>query len=117
MTEEIYAIAAAMAQPDEGEAELLEMLCAASAQQLTAALGEGRSPEDCREAFLCAAAALAAAGLLSSRGGQAEDFTVGEVTVRASSGGGKAQQLRQLAADLMAPYSGTDGFAFLGVEG
>ena len=81
MTEEIYAIAAAVASPGEGEKDLLELLCAAAERELTAALRPGVTAADCREAFLCAAGYLAAAGLLGSRGREAEQLTAGEVSI------------------------------------
>ena len=119
MTEEIYAIAAAVASPGEGEKDLLELLCAAAERELTAALRQGVTAADCREAFLCAAGYLAAAGLLGSRGRAAEQFTAGEVSIRTASSGGRRKELRTLAERLMAPYSqgGADAFAFRGVPG
>ena len=120
MTEEIYAIAAAVASPGEREKDLLELLCAAAERELTAALRQGVTAADCREAFLCAAGYLAAAGLLGSRGREAEQFTAGEVSIRTASSGGRGEELRALAEQLMAPYSqgrGTDAFAFRGVPG
>ena len=118
MTEEIYAIAAAVASPGQEETELLELLCAAAEQELNAALRPGVAAADCREAFLCAAGYLAAAGLVGSRGGRAEQFTAGEVSLRlsAASGAAPAALIRQADA-LMSPYWQDDAFAFLGVRG
>ena len=73
-----------------------------------------------REAFLCAAGYLAAAGLVGSRGGRAEQFTAGEVSIRTGGTEDRGTQLRALARQLMAPYSesgGADAFAFRGVLG
>ena len=120
MTEEIYAIAAAVASPGQEETELLELLCAAAEQELTAALRPGVAAADCREAFLCAAGYLAAAGLVGSRGGRAEQFTAGEVSIRTGGTEDRGTQLRALARQLMAPYSesgGADAFAFRGGPG
>ena len=120
MTEEIYTIAAAIAAPSEGEADLLELLCAAAEQELTGILRPGVTAADCREAFLCAAGYLAAAGLLAGRGGRAEQFTAGEVSIRTGGTEDRGTQLRALARQLMAPYSesgGADAFAFRGVLG
>ena len=119
MTEEIYTIAAAIAAPSEGETDLLELLCAAAEQELTGTLRPGVTVADCREAFLCAAGYLAAAGLLAGRGGQTEQFTAGEVSIRTGSTGNRGEELRALAGRLMAPYSdgGADAFAFRGVPG
>ena len=120
MTEEIYTIAAAIAMPSEGETELLELLCAASEQELTGILRPGVTVADCREAFLCADGYLAAAGLLAGRGGQTEQFTAGEVSIRTAAAGGRGEELRSLAERLMAPYSNSGGggaFAFREVPG
>lgn len=120
MTEEIYTIAAAIAAPSEGETDLLELLCAAAEQELTATLRPGVAATDCREAFLCAAGYLAAAGLLAGRGGQTEQFTAGEVSIRTAAAGSRGAELRALAERLMAPYSDSGGggaFAFREVPG
>ena len=120
MTEEIYTIAAAIAAPSEGEADLLELLCAAAEQELTGTLRPGVTAADCREAFLCAAGYLAAAGLLAGRGGQTEQFTAGEVSIRTAAAGGRGEELRSLAERLMAPYNNSGGggaFAFREVPG
>ena len=77
------------------------------------------TPEDCADAFTCAAALSAAAGLLSCRGaGNIEQFTAGEVSMRFSApSGGAASSLQQQADALMAPYWRDDTFAFWGVRG
>lgn len=126
MTEEIYRLAAGLVRPSEEEEELLRLLCREAERRLTWQAGEGR--EECREALLCAAAFLGAAGLLDSRcgqdiGGGVERFSVGEVSVTTGSGGtgggsGSAgERLRRQAERMMAPYCGGEGFAFLGVRG
>ena len=78
------------------------------------------SPEDCG-AFPCAAALLAAAGLLPCRdGGDVERFTAGEVSLQTGGNGGlcaAAGLLRRQAAAMMAPYWADDSFAFAGVRG
>ena len=126
MTEEIYRLAAGLARPSEEEGELLRLLCREAERRLTRQAGERR--EECREALLCAAAFLGAAGLIDSRcgqsvGGSVEKFSVGEVSVTTGSGGtgggsGSAgERLRRQAERMMAPYCGGEGFAFLGVRG
>ena len=118
MTEEIYTLAAGLARPAETEEALLRMLCREAERQLERQT-EGRR-EECREALLCAAAFLAAAGLMDSRGGGAvERFTVGEVSVTTGSGSGSdaAGRLRRQAERLMAPYRAAGGFIFRGVRG
>ena len=116
MLEQILTLAAAIARPSEAERPLLEALCTSEGR-----LRDGISPEDCGDAFPCAAALLAAAGLLPCRsGGDVEQFTVGDVSVR-TGGDNRACQtaaaMRRQAAGMMAPYWGDGEFAFQGVRG
>ena len=100
--------------------ELARAICAPTEAELASRLGTEVSPADCGDAFSCAAALLTAAGLLACRtGGEAEQFTVGDVSLRTGSGGsgGGAETLRRQAERLMAPYWQDDGFAFLEVRG
>ena len=121
MFEQILYLASAIAQPSEAEKPLLEALCTAAEAQLRQRLREDVSPEDCEETFACAAALLAAAGLLPCRsGGDVEQFTVGDVSVK--TGGGSqvceaAAAMRRQAAGMMEAYCGDDTFAFQGVRG
>lgn len=117
MTEEIYAIASGVARPAGTEEALLRLLCREAEQRLRRQAGERW--EACREAALCAAALLAAAGLWESRGGSGgvERFSVGEVSVTTGSGGSAADRLRLQAERMMAPYCAGGGFAFMGVRG
>ena len=119
MVEQILGLAALIARPEEEEKPLLEAMCTAAAADLTRRLRDGMKPEDCGDAFPCAAALLAAGGLLACRsGGDAEQFSVGDVSVR--TGGGSceaAAAMRRQAAAMMAGFCGDDEFAFLGVRG
>lgn len=120
MRETILELARAICVPGETEVPVLEALVSAAEAELAGRLGSETSPEDCGDAFLCAAALLAAAGLLACRtGGDVEQFTVGEISLRSGSGGsgGGAEILRRQAERLMAPYWTDDGFAFLEVRG
>lgn len=120
MHENILKLAAAISQAAAGERELLEALCAAAEEELSGRLREERTPEQCGDAFLCAAAMLAAAGLMACReSGGVEQFTAGEVSLRlGGSGAGEAAALlRRQAAALMAPHWRDDAFAFVGVRG
>ena len=105
MHEKILTLAKAIVRPAEEEEALLDALC---------------TPEDCG-AFPCAAALLAAAGLLPCRdGGDVERFTAGEVSLQTGGNGGlcaSAGLLRRQAAAMMAPYWADDSFAFAGVRG
>lgn len=120
MHETILRLAAAIASPGEAELPLLNALCTAAEAELSSRLREGVGQGDCADAFSCAAALLAVAGLLPCReAGGVEQFTVGEVSIRTGDGdrceAGPA--LRRQALALMAPYCGDDSFAFLGVRG
>lgn len=116
MTDEILALAEKMTGGRPEEAELLALLCAAAEKEVLARLRPDQNPEACREACLCAAAWLAAAGVLAGRAvGGGGSFTVGEVSLRESEGGdtlAAAQALRRQAWQLLRPYCRDEGFAF-----
>ena len=114
MSEEIYALAAALAPPSAEEETLLRLLC----QGAEKALARQAGGEPCRETLLCAAAFLAAGGLLDSRSGagNVERFTVGEVSVTMGGSAG-GDRLRRAAGALMAPYRAGESFLFWGVRG
>lgn len=120
MFEQILYLAAAIVQPTEEERPLLTAMCTAAMAELGQRLRDGLSPEDCGDAFPCAAALLAAAGVLPCRsGGDVEQFSVGDVSLRTGGSGisETASALRRQAASMMSPYWGDDEFAFLGVRG
>ena len=128
MRERILELALAATGGSETARTLLEPLCAAAEEAWRRRLREDVTEENSREALLCAAAFLGAAGLLDSRcgqdiGGGVERVSVGEVSVTTGSGGtgggsGSAgERLRRQAERMMAPYCGGEGFAFLGVRG
>ena len=118
--EKVFRLASVIAQAGEEEIPLLEALCTAAEAQTAQRLREGCTAGDCGDAFCCAAAMLAAAGLLPCReNGGVEQFTAGDVTIRTggSDGCGDGASLRRQAALLMADYWKDDGFAFVGVKG
>ena len=121
MLEQIVRLAEAIVQPSEAEQPLLTALCEAAEAELARRLREGLTPEDCGGVFPCAAALLAAAGLLPWRsGGDVEQFSAGDVSLRTGGGGqvcAAAAAMRRQAAGMMADYWGDDAFAFLGVPG
>ncbi|MEA4941379.1 hypothetical protein SDC9_175788 [bioreactor metagenome] len=116
MQEEILMLAKTLSGAGEDEAEALALLCAASEKAWTQRLQDGMTAEKCREAFLCAAALNAAAGLIAGRGG-AVRFTAGDVSVTETEGGQTAGALREEAERLMAPYVTAADFCFRGVRG
>lgn len=119
MFDEIFAFAKSVGQVEPGEEELLSRLCEAAETELTGKLKEGVSAEDCRGAFVIAAAWMALAGLCVSR---QEDgvtaWSAGDVSVKGRlSAGEQAAVYTAQAQRLMAPYCVDEGFAFLGVKG
>lgn len=121
MLEQIVCLAAAIVQPTEEERPLLTALCTAVEAEMRRRMRADVRPEDCGDAFPCAAALLAAAGLLPCRcGGGVEEFSVGDVSVRTGEDGRActaAAAMRRQAAGMMAPYWCDDEFAFQGVNG
>jgi len=115
---QVMSLAEAIVRPNEAELPLLTAMCTAAVTELTGRLREGLSPEDCGDAFSCAAALLAAAGMLPCRGsGDVEQFSVGDVSLRMGGEGTGGDTLRRQAERMMAPYCGDSDFAFLGVRG
>lgn len=112
MRDQVYARALLLAgEPDAGEREVLRLLCGAVFDSLEARLREGMMPEDCREAFVTAAALEAAAELKSLEG--IGEFRAGDLTVK-SGETASAEMLRHRAERLMAPYL-KDRFLLVGV--
>lgn len=121
MHDTILSLAQSLTGAAESEQPLLGLLCAAAEQEWTERLREGVAPEECGDAFPCAAAFTAAANLLVGRGGDggAASFTAGEIAVKertAAETASAAGALRELAARLMAPYASEDYFCFHGVR-
>lgn len=122
MSEQIFAIACALTKADEGEKEMLAMLCAAQEESLVRALKEGVVKEDCESAFICAAAFLSAAALQSAKAGGEElsSLRAGDLTVTKCSPGESGKRLdalREQAWALMRPYTKDGAFCFFGVQG
>lgn len=116
MQEEILTLAKTLSGAEESETQALTLLCAAAEAFWRRRLLPGVTPEECREAFLCAAALEAAAGLAASRGGAAR-FTAGDISVTEADGGETARTLRREAERLMRPHTGAGEFSVRGVRG
>ena len=110
MSGRILAVACAMTKADENERETLALLCTAEEKALEGRLREGVCKEECEDAFICAAAFLAAAALESARAGGEELSSLGE-------GGKRLAALREQAQMLMRPYTKDGAFCFFGVQG
>ena len=111
--EEIYVIAKEIYG---GSSDQLKTVCGAVESMLKGRLKPGYTIEDCRDAFITAAAVIAVetySGMQSPSSGVAS-YTAGNVTVRryASASGGK---MTKYAESLLAPYLIDDSFAFTGV--
>ncbi len=118
MTEQIIALAIAMGA-SESQREVLEPLCAAAEQALTAQLRPGVTPESCADAyaFTVCAAWMALDGLYAARGGgEVTSFTAGDVSIQ-TGGSGESGGLTAQIQRLMAPYLRDGGFYFQGVTG
>ena len=119
MHEKIYEMAAQALSPTEAEQSLLDTLCAAAELELSAHLRDGITADDCGSIFILAAALTAAAEMMLLRSvNGVEQFTAGEVSIRAGkSDGGNAAALRRQAAALLSPFCEDGSFAFMGVPG
>lgn len=122
LEDEIYEVAAKAAPPG-AEEESLRALCRAASLQLTARLKDGITAEDCKEAFVCAAAYLAL-GMMVTRvqavSSSVESFTVGDVSIKTGSSAGETSGTGgyfSRAEVLMRPFLKSSGFAFVGVRG
>lgn len=116
--EEVYAIAAVLAQTtEETRNQTLWQFCEAACAEVTAWLRKGVTPEACRSSFLNAAAMLAAGYFLAARkAGGVRSFQVGDVTVTECTEPSLTADLRTQARLLMRPFS-TGRFYFTGVRG
>ncbi len=116
MTEQIIALAIAMGA-SQSQREVLEPLCAAAEQALTAQLRPGVTPESCTDAFTVCAAWMALDGLSTAGGGgEVTSFTAGDVSIQ-TGGSGDSGGLTAQIQRLMAPYLRDGSFYFQGVTG
>ena len=120
MIDEIFDFAKTVGQVSAEEEGVLLSLCRAAETELSGQLKEGCAAENCRGAFVIAAAWLALAGLCVSRqsGESISAWTAGDVSVRGRENAGEqAAVYRAQARRLMAPYIEDGEFAFRGVRG
>ena len=101
----------------EGQEEALLCACSAARQQLSAALREGVTEQDCADSLALAGAWLALAAMeTGSAAGQTQSFAVGDVSVHPGDVQRNAGILRRQAWELMAPWVNDRGFLFYGVR-
>ena len=110
--QQVFGLFLQLAGLDEAQGEPWEPLCEAACAQLEGQLREGADPEDIRLALAAAACAAHWQGLAA--GGQAQSFTVGEISVSGQTGTGEGagelwQALLAAAAPLLAPQAGAGG--------
>ncbi len=111
-------LARGMAGGLEGQEEALLCACSAACGELTAALREGVSQQDCADTLALAGAWLALAIMETGNGaGQVEYVSAGDVTLRTGNGRERAGDLRRQAWQLMAPWVKDRSFLFYGVRG
>ncbi len=120
LTEEIFAQVRVMAPSLAGGSQaVLEALCRSSEGYLRARLRDSVTVESCKQDFITAAALMALASMLEiwddSGGGQPEQITAGDLTLKlGEKKTPQVQCLRSHAAKLMQGYF-RDGFSFFGV--
>ena len=116
---QVFAQAALLAGELEGrKADLLRILCSASASSLASRLKDGLTPEDCKADFIAAASLYALAALGSvAEDVEVQEFKAGDLTVKQNSirnQDAASRCLERQAEMLIAPYL-KDGFSFAGV--
>ncbi len=111
---------------DTGEDEVLLALVEVAVAELTGRLKAGVTPEDCRTAFVLAAALFALEGLDNAVGGgtttsgEISSFSVGDFSVSQSGGSTSVTSkkgYRSCGESLMRPYLKLADFAFSSVKG
>ena len=115
----VVKLAAELCGADE-DSVLLQALCDAAVEFWRRRLKGAPAEESGKGTLRCAAAFTAAADYLGKNCAGAESFTVGDVTVRGTSGQSAmalAGALRQSAERLMEPYAAFGAFCFKGVRG
>ena len=116
LTELVFAQAVLLAgQLNELQTELLQVLCNAACNSLTARLRDGFTPEDCKAEFVAAASLYALAAL--NEAGQTdrlEEFRAGDLTIRKNSSDAPSRCLYRQAERMMMPFL-KDNFVFQGV--
>ena len=117
LLEQVFAQAVILAGGVEKEQEpVLQALCRAAVNSLSARLRPNLSPEDCKADFIAAASLFALAALNSVKdAGSLEQISAGDLTIRKHGSSDAASNCLRNQAELMiAPYL-KDRFCFRGV--
>ena len=120
MLEHIMSLASAIVQPSEAEKPLLAALCTAAQARLAGRRGGGPARGEGPAAWPRPAPLRAAAGRRPGRGsgGEVQQFSAGDVSIRTGGSLGEAAAaMERQAMALLDAYSEDGGFAFLGVRG
>ena len=120
MLEHIMSLASAIVQPSEAEKPLLAALCTAALAGGGGRGGGGRAPGSGPPAFPGPPALRPGAGFRPARGsgGEVQQFSAGDVSIRTGGSLGEAAAaMERQAMALLDAYSEDGGFAFLGVRG
>ena len=104
-----------------GSEARLDGLCIAAAMQLESRLRVNVDRSDIEAVFVAAASLLAVSMYmeLERECGELESFSAGELSVKLKSGSsaaGGADSLRKQAETMLAPYTESGAFGFMGVE-
>ena len=116
LLEQVFAQAVILAGGVEKEQEpVLQALCRAAVNSLSARLRPNLSPEDCKADFIAAASLYALSALETTADVDlAAEFRAGDLTVKRGGSSAASQCLYTQAELMIAPYL-EDRFAFLGV--
>ena len=116
LTDQVYAQSILLARSlTDGQSRMLQLLCQAAVNSLTAKLREGMTPEDCKADFIASASLYALAALSEvDDETRLESFTAGDLTIRREGSDAASSCLRYQADLMISPYL-KDRFAFLGV--
>lgn len=106
----------------EESERVLDVFCAAAANELEAKLRRGVSSQDISELFVTAAGMLALAlcmELENSGAGEISNFRAGNLSVSFRQGetNRSAASLRKAAENILSAYLEDSGFSFMGVKG
>ncbi|MBR5125357.1 MAG: hypothetical protein IKU68_01350 [Oscillospiraceae bacterium] len=113
LAHQVYAQAVMLAgQLEDGQAEMLRVLCEISVTSLTARLRDGITPEDCKAEFIAAASLYALAAL--NEAGAVEEFRAGDLTVKRGGADAASRCLHRQAEVIIGPML-KDRFSFRGV--
>ena len=110
---DICSVAAALAgELAQEQQEVLYSLCKAAASELRLRLRSGVSPEDCYEAFVCAAAYLALSRFYTAAEGDISAFEAGAIKISKVDAAQTAQRLARTAEQLLSAYVTSPDFVF-----